>query len=507
MKPVDGKASKLTTPATSPTSTAAVPAASPLPAVRPPEWHPERHTERHEWHPEWDPERHPELHPERPVPPPSLSVARPRHPPEALVSRPPPTHPEAERAAPMAMRSEPSIEPRTRPGFDPEPRAWHGFDTERQLPPLPRPAPELEGPADHGKRPPGDRPGDERPIAKPLPEPSEDRRKHSATGLPSHRGTGGPPPHEARSLIPPPERRLSEYWRGGDIMRVLPVLEEALAQGWPIDALLPEILRPDLLRPDLLRPDLLLPDLPPPETLPAESLPPSGRPDAVFQPTLLPRGLDRFLARLPEPQAWRALELLFGLGLDPMARDALDNTLLMVAIRSGHASTAILLLERFPAILHHQLNFFGENAATLAEAWCPALLPLLLRLGIALRPENAALDWYLRQQADQGIGGGSASNLPALEQMLAQNNTINLRDASGKTLLFHAVIFGDLETVRFLCNLANQPVVTWRDYEGMSLFGYARKVADVKLGAAICTELREQRRRMRPLYRHAVEHF
>ena len=84
-----------------------------------------------------------------------------------------------------------------------------------------------------------------------------------------------------------------------------------------------------------------------------------------------------------------------------------------------------------------------------------------------------------------------------LASLLAQDHVMNLRDANGRTLLFHAVINADLEAIRFLCGCLDSPYLGWKDVYGNSVFRYTTRIPDVETGAAICEELRAYRRRTR----------
>ena len=182
----------------------------------------------------------------------------------------------------------------------------------------------------------------------------------------------------------------------------------------------------------------------------------------------------------------------------------MGNSLLMLAAATGKPEVVKFLIERFPALINSLLNRFGENAATLAQVYCPEVLSMLLDAGVELHPENPALQWYLSQS---GSEQSNPSRLNELAKILSQDNYVNLRDDTGKTLLFHAVIRGDVDVTRFLCNLAAGPAVVWRDATGKSLFSYTTEIADVEVGSMICKELRELRRRDRPLYKRTVDRF
>ncbi len=118
----------------------------------------------------------------------------------------------------------------------------------------------------------------------------------------------------------------------------------------------------------------------------------------------------------------------------------------------------------------------------------------MLERGGKQQTENPTLNRYLSQPA---MTPTDAPRLQRLAAALGRDNCLNLRDETGKTLLFHAVVRCDISVVRFLCNPAT----------GKSGFGCVCEVADTRLGAAICRELRALRRRIRPLYKRTVERF
>lgn len=192
-------------------------------------------------------------------------------------------------------------------------------------------------------------------------------------------------------------------------------------------------------------------------------------------------------------------------GFDPTARDAMGNTLLMHASRSGNEALVSYLLNSFHGLNPQALNSFGQNAAMLAMAYGhPELLALLQNAGIPLHPDNPALQWYLQNRADPSLASQLA-DLKPLAALLAQENFMNLRDANGRSLVFHAAMHADLDAIRFLCGCLNTPFLGWKDAYGNSVFRYTTRIADVELGKAICHELRTLRRRTRSLYKYPKE--
>lgn len=193
-----------------------------------------------------------------------------------------------------------------------------------------------------------------------------------------------------------------------------------------------------------------------------------------------------------------------GAGLPPTAadyypslRDAMDSTLLMLACREGHAELVAFLLESCPLAYAQALDMFGRNAAMIArDSGHPDLLALLQQAGVELQPENPALQWYLQNRGDL-VTVSRTQDWQALASILSQEHFMNLRDANGRTLIFHAVMNADLEAVRFLCGCLDSPFLGWKDAYGNSVFRYTTRIANVETGAAICQELRAVRRRTR----------
>ncbi len=205
--------------------------------------------------------------------------------------------------------------------------------------------------------------------------------------------------------------------------------------------------------------------------------------------------------------AARLVRYLQASGIDPQGRDAMGNTLLMHACRSGNEALASYLLNNVPGMNPQALNSFGQNAAMIAMAHGhPEILVLLQRSGVQLQPDNPALQWYLQNRSDPSLASQLRDWKP-LMALLAQNNFMNLRDASGRTLVFHAAMNADLEAIRFLCGCLNAPFLGWKDEDGKSVFRYVTQIADVELGKAICVELRALRRKTRPLYKYPKEEW
>ncbi len=226
---------------------------------------------------------------------------------------------------------------------------------------------------------------------------------------------------------------------------------------------------------------LQLPSLPSPERVPGE--------EGMSWPGVLAPSLPPSLQGTGLPP--RAADFY------PSLRDAMGNTLLMLACRAGHAELLAYLLESCPLAYAQALDVFGRNAAMIArDSGHPALLALLQQAGVELTPENPALQWYLQNRGDLAMAS-RAQDWQPLASILAQDHFMNLRDANGRTLIFHAVMNADLEAVRFLCGCLDTPFVGWKDVYGNSVFRYTTRIPNVETGAAICQELRAVRRRAR----------
>ena len=185
----------------------------------------------------------------------------------------------------------------------------------------------------------------------------------------------------------------------------------------------------------------------------------------------------------------------------------MGNTLLMHAVRSGNEALVSYLLQSFPELHPQALNSYGQNAAMMAMAsGHPELLAMLQRAGIPLQPDNPALQWYLQNRSDP-LAASQLRDLKPLAAFLSQENFMNLRDANGRSLIFHAAMRADLEAIRFLCGCLTAPFLGWKDAYGNSVFRYTTRIADVELGTAICHELRALRRKTRSLYKYPKEEW
>ena len=190
---------------------------------------------------------------------------------------------------------------------------------------------------------------------------------------------------------------------------------------------------------------------------------------------------------------------LIELGCDPNACDGMDNTVLMYAAKFGMADLVACLLVDCPELALHKLNFYGRNAAMIAQAnGNTDVLGQLTEAGVMLNPPNAALIYY--QSSRERFSGDHAQEAyDALWRLLQRTHYINLADSTGKTLVFHAVLNQDVEMVRFLCLRSDYPDLSLRDHDQKSVFDYAALIGDDMKRKSIIDALKELRSEIRPL--------
>ena len=190
---------------------------------------------------------------------------------------------------------------------------------------------------------------------------------------------------------------------------------------------------------------------------------------------------------------------LIDLGCDPNACDDMHNTVLMYAAKFGDAAFVEFLLADCPELALHRLNFYGLNAAMIARAnGNTVVLGQLTDAGVSLNPPNAALIFY--QSGRERFSGPNAQEAyDQLWRLLQRTHYINLADATGKTLIFHAVLNQDVDMVRFLCSRSDYPDLSLRDHQRKSVFDYAALIGDDMKRKHILQALKALRSEIRPL--------
>ncbi|MEO0318291.1 MAG: hypothetical protein RL404_1968 [Pseudomonadota bacterium] len=190
---------------------------------------------------------------------------------------------------------------------------------------------------------------------------------------------------------------------------------------------------------------------------------------------------------------------LIELGCDPNSCDDLDNTVLMYAARLGLADLTEFLLAECPDLSLHRLNFYGRNAAMIAQANANVqVLDLLTEAGIMLSPPNPAIIFF-ESNRERFTGANAHEAYEQLWQLLQRTHYINLADATGKTLIFHAVLNQDVDAVLFLCQRSDYPDLSLRDHDNKSVFDYAALISDDVRRRAIIDALKTLRSDVRPL--------
>lgn len=207
--------------------------------------------------------------------------------------------------------------------------------------------------------------------------------------------------------------------------------------------------------------------------------------------SLQARGSNAVAARV----AMRFIEL----GCDPNACDDMQSTVLMYAARFGQTDLVEFLLTDCPDIGLHRLNFYGQNAAMMAHAYGnTATLAALTAAGVMRNPPNAALIFY-QSDRERFHGPQAHDAYTQFWRLLQHTHYINLADATGKTLIFHAVLNQDVDMVRFLCRRSDYPDLTVRDHQHQSVFDYAALIGDDEKRKDIMAALKDLRSVIRPL--------
>ncbi len=191
----------------------------------------------------------------------------------------------------------------------------------------------------------------------------------------------------------------------------------------------------------------------------------------------------KFSAESPAyaPQVTRILIDMINMGCDPTGRTRHDNTLLTLAASYGMTKLVDFLLRACPELDKHALNIAGKNAAMWAQSHGHAdALRLLLQAGVKLHPSNPALNFY-KANLKRFAGEDAEAAYSHLSTLLQDTHLINLPDETGKTMIFHAVLKQDVQTVHFLCKQEDFPDLTRRDQDGKSVFDYVDEISDADI--------------------------
>ncbi len=190
---------------------------------------------------------------------------------------------------------------------------------------------------------------------------------------------------------------------------------------------------------------------------------------------------------------------LIELGCDPNASDELENTVLMYAAKFGMTELIECLLTDCPELALHRLNFYGCNAAMIAHSNNnQSALAILESAGAMLNPPNAAINFY-ESSRERFSGANAQEAYEQLWRLLQRTHYMNLADATGKTLIFHAVMNQDVEMVRFLCRRSDYPDLRLRDHDQRSVFDYAALIGDEQKRKDIMAALKALRSEIRPM--------
>ena len=173
------------------------------------------------------------------------------------------------------------------------------------------------------------------------------------------------------------------------------------------------------------------------------------------------------------------------LGCDHNSVDESGNTPLMLACKAGDKALMMFMVDQCEAINRHAVNYHGRNAAMVAnEAGHKQLLLALDRAGISLHPKNPAITFYTLVQHVKGEADYS-NRVDIVMNFLKQGDYLNLVDESGKTLLMHATIQGDIDMVNALLGYGMGPMVHIRDRDGKDVFTYAKALENKYVGKLI----------------------
>jgi ankyrin repeat protein len=166
------------------------------------------------------------------------------------------------------------------------------------------------------------------------------------------------------------------------------------------------------------------------------------------------------------------------LGVNPNSQDKRGNSILMHACKSGRLNLVKFLLTECSHLSKDSLNVFGQNAATIAHKYGNLqLYPLLAEAGISPQPENPLITMYLKSR-EFSANVRSKPKWDEYSKLLYKNQYMNLADANGQTLLFHAVFNEDVDFVTYLCSHNQFPHITRRDNQEKTVLDHAREIKD-----------------------------
>ena len=173
------------------------------------------------------------------------------------------------------------------------------------------------------------------------------------------------------------------------------------------------------------------------------------------------------------------------LGCDPNDSDKQGNTPLMLACKAGHKDQLAIMLEQCPTINRHAVNCHGRNAAMVAnESGQKHLLLTLDRAGISLHPKNPAITFYTLVQHVKGEAD-YRNRVSIVMNLLKEGDYLNLIDESGKTLLMHATIQGDIDMITALLSFGMGPMVHISDADGKDVLVHAKALENTYVGKLI----------------------
>jgi ankyrin repeat protein len=177
-------------------------------------------------------------------------------------------------------------------------------------------------------------------------------------------------------------------------------------------------------------------------------------------------------------EADKLLIRMIRLGVSPNSQDKRGNSILMHACKSARLNLVKFLLTECSNLSKDSLNVFGQNAATIAYKYGNLqLYPLLAEAGISPQPDNPLITIYLKSR-ELSANVRSKPKWDEYSKLLDKNQYMNLADANGQTLLFHAVINEDVDFVTYLCSHNQFPHITRRDNQEKTVLDHAQEIKD-----------------------------